>query len=127
MPAALQILDADGAEVTLDDSAPVDFGTVTSGTASEPRMLKVRNAGDADVFFARVRAVAHPSAHVGAGADTYRATEFALMERDDYAPELELGTLVPGAERAFWVRWAVPGEAPAGAVVWAVEVVASTT
>lgn len=116
MAATLRILDE-----------ALDFGTVTAGAASEPRALRVRNDGDAEAFFVRVRAVAHLEAQVGAAADTYGAMEFALGEKGTYARELDLGALAPGEERTVWARWSVPREAPAGAVVWAVEAIGSTT
>lgn len=127
MPASLQLLDAAGVEVSLGDANPVDFGTVTTGTTSDAKEMKVKNSGDVDVFFARVRAIQHPTAQVGAAADTFAATEFALTEDGAYAAELELGTLAPAEEKSFWVRWAVPAEAPPGAAVWAAEALGSVT
>lgn len=127
MAASLQLLDAEGEEVSLDDANPVDFGTVTTGTTSDPKQMKLKNAGDAAVFFARVRAAQHPTAQVGSAACTFAATEFALTESGAFGAEVELGALAPGEEKPFWARWTVPAEAPAGAVVWVVEALASTT
>lgn len=127
MAASLQLLDEDGEEVSLDDANPVDFGTVTAGTTSDPKQMRVKNSGDGEVFFVRVRAAQHPTAQVGGAACTFKATEFALSEEGAYVEELELGTLGPGEEKPFWVRWVVPAEAPAGVVVWAVEALGAVT
>lgn len=126
MAVRLLLMDAAGEVVTLEADGALDFGTLFSGETSGARQLKVRNAGDEAVYFPRVRAVPHPFAQRGPGAASYGATEFALDEEGDYRREVELATLLPDEEEAFWVRVSVPRGAPPGVVLWAVEVLAST-
>lgn len=124
MTALLELLDAEGDAPVHDDLA-VDFGDAHLG-ATIPRRLRVRNAGDEVVYFARLRAVPHPTDQTGASRDTFAATTFARTQDGAFTRELELGTLAPAEERAFWVRWTVPRGALPGPVAWAVEALGST-
>ncbi len=128
MAASLQILDTSDTEISLDDTNPAAFGTVGSGSTSSPVELKVKNTGDTDVFFVKLRAIKHPDSQVGDEDDTFAATEFSDTQNGDYVTELDLvDQLAAGATASFWVRWVVPGDAPAGDVVWAIEAIGAET
>lgn len=121
MAARLELLGADGQTI-----GEADAGSVAPGAVGVPWRLTLRNAGDEAIYFTRVRAVPHPSGQLGAHTDTWAATTFALTEDGAYERELELGTLAPGAQRAFWVRWTVPRGTAPGPAAWGLEALGAT-
>lgn len=125
MTGRLRILDPDGRDVAPGRGHAVDVGSVPAGSSSVPRALWLCNHGDAPLYFARIRGTSLAAAQKGQARDTSEVTGLALARDGDYGPEVQLGTLEPGEERPFWIRWNVPRDAPAGPAVWTIEAVAA--
>jgi len=127
MSASVVINDANGDEVPLDESNPVEFGTVGSGATSDTIELEVENDGDEDVFFVTVEGVRHPDDQVGSSETTVDAVEVAKTEDGDFGEQVTWDELEEGDAETFFARWGVPSDAKGGPRVWALEAAASTS
>ncbi|GAH44030.1 unnamed protein product [marine sediment metagenome] len=125
-----------GTHYTLTAVTPIDFGTVEAGDSGELSDIYVDNeavgtpANDLDDPI--IDGVAHPTAQVGAAADTYDAMEYGPDGVNYYDPWRHdsanpIINPIPadgpaGTREQVYMRWSPPGAAAGGAKIWATEI-----
>lgn len=105
MPLMLVFQDSLGVEYDLTNRL-IDFATLQWGESKVIKAVLKNDSRTTEQI--TVKAVAHPTAQLGAAIYTYGACVLSLDESGPYVPIVTIGTMSPLQEKDIYIKWTMP-------------------